>query len=53
MTSQEIKALTGQYIMNTYGRFPVAIDHGQGATLYDPEGNAYICLLYTSPSPRD
>ena len=42
MTSNEIKALTGQYIMNTYGRFPVAIDHGQGATLYDPEGNAYI-----------
>ena len=42
MTSNEIKALTGQYIMNTYGRFSVAIDHGQGATLYDPEGNAYI-----------
>ena len=42
MTSQQIKDLTGQYIMNTYGRFPVAVDHGQGATLYDPEGNAYI-----------
>ena len=42
MTSQEIKSLTEQYIMNTYGRFPVAIDHGEGATLYDPEGNAYI-----------
>ena len=42
MTSQEIKALTGQYIMNTYGRFPVVIDHGQGATHYDPEGRAYI-----------
>ena len=42
MTSQQIKDLTGQYIMNTYGRFPVAIDHGQGATLYDPEGNPYI-----------
>ena len=42
MTSQELKALTGQYIMNTYGRFPVAIDHGQGARLYDPEGNEYI-----------
>ena len=42
MTSQEFKALTGQYIMNTYGRFPVAIDHGQGARLYDPEGNEYI-----------
>ena len=42
MTSKEIQALTGQYIMHTYGRFPVVIDHGQGATLYDPEGNAYI-----------
>lgn len=42
MTSQEIKSLTQSYIMQTYGRFPVAISHGQGATLYDPEGNAYI-----------
>ena len=42
MTSKEIMALTDQYIMHTYGRFPVAIDHGEGATLYDPEGNAYI-----------
>lgn len=42
MTSEAIKSLTNQYIMNTYGRFPVAIDHGEGATLYDPEGNAYI-----------
>lgn len=42
MTSNEIKSLTNQYIMNTYGRFPVAVDHGRGATLYDPEGNAYI-----------
>ena len=42
MTSEDIKSLTGQYVMSTYGRFPVAIDHGQGATLYDPEGNAYI-----------
>ena len=42
MTSNEIKALTGQYVMNTYGRFDVAIDHGCGATLYDPEGREYI-----------
>ena len=42
MNSQEIKALTGQHIMNTYGRFPVVLDHGQGATLYNPEGEAYI-----------
>ena len=42
MNSNEIKALTGQYVMNTYGRFPVAIDHGEGARLYDFEGNEYI-----------
>lgn len=42
MNSQEIQALTGQYIMNTYGRFPVTIDHGTGARLYDPEGREYI-----------
>ena len=42
MTSQEIKDLTQQYIMNTYGRFPVAVDHGGGARLYDPEGREYI-----------
>ena len=42
MTSQEIRTLTDQYIMHTYGRFPVAVDHGQGATLYTPEGEAYI-----------
>ena len=42
MTSEMIQNLTHQHIMGTYGRFPVVIDHGQGATLYDPEGNAYI-----------
>ena len=42
MTSNEIKALTGQYVMNTYGRFPVAIDRGEGARLYNFEGNEYI-----------
>ena len=42
MTSQEIQSLTNQYIMNTYGRFPVTIDHGEGATLYTPEGTRYI-----------
>ena len=44
MTSLEMKALTHQYVMNTYGRFDVAIDHGEGARLYDPEGREYIDL---------
>ena len=42
MTSMEMKNLTHQYVMTTYGRFPVAIDHGEGAKLYDPEGKEYI-----------
>lgn len=42
MTSEAIKGLTHQHIMNTYGRFPVALDHGRGATLYDPEGREYV-----------
>ena len=42
MTSAQVKELTDQYILNTYGRFPVAIHHGQGAKLYDFEGKEYI-----------
>ena len=42
MTSQEIKSLTNQYVMNTYGRFDVVIDHGKNAKLYSPEGKEYI-----------
>ena len=42
MTSEQIKALDHQSVMQTYGRFDVAIDHGQGATLYSPEGKQYI-----------
>ena len=30
--------------MNTYGRFPIALDHGKGATLWDVEGKKYIDL---------
>ena len=42
MTSGELKNLTHQYVMNTYGRFPVAVERGEGARLYDFEGNEYI-----------
>lgn len=42
MTSEQIKTLDHQSVMQTYGRFDVAIDHGQGATLYSPEGKQYI-----------
>ncbi len=42
MNFQELKALDHQYTMQTYGRFDVALDHGQGATLYGLDGETYI-----------
>ena len=42
MDHQELVALDHQYVMQTYGRFDVDIDHGQGATLYDLAGKKYI-----------
>ncbi len=42
MTHEELKALDGQYVMGTYGRFDVDIDRGKGATLYDLAGKEYI-----------
>ncbi|MEY8403667.1 aspartate aminotransferase family protein [Oscillospiraceae bacterium 44-34] len=42
MTFEEIKSLDEQYVMHSYGRFPVALERGQGATLWDMEGKEYI-----------
>ncbi len=37
-----IKETDKQYVMGTYGRVDLAIDHGSGSTLYDTEGKKYI-----------
>ena len=42
MTFEEIKALDEQYVMRSYGRFQVAIDHGKGATVWAVDGKEYI-----------
>jgi len=42
MTYEEIKALDEQYVMHSYARFPVALDHGQGSTVWDVNGKEYI-----------
>lgn len=42
MDFKALEALDKEYVMQTYARFPVAFDHGSGATLYDVEGKAYI-----------
>ena len=42
MDHQQLKELDKQYVMQTYARFDVDIDHGKGATLYDLAGREYI-----------
>ena len=42
MNFDQIKALDQGYVLQTYGRNQLAIDHGHGATLYDTEGREYI-----------
>jgi len=42
MTSNEIKKLDSQSVMQTYARFDVAIESGVGSTLYSPEGKEYV-----------
>lgn len=42
MNFNEIKALDEGYVLQTYGRNQVAIDHGKGASLWDTEGKEYI-----------
>jgi len=42
MTSNDIKKLDSQNVMQTYARFDVAIERGVGATLFSPEGKEYI-----------
>lgn len=42
MNFEELKAQENQYVMNTYGRFPIALDHGEKSILWDIEGKRYI-----------
>ncbi len=44
MTYEQLKNEESKYVMNTYGRFPIALDHGEGAVLWDVEGKRYIDL---------
>ncbi len=42
MNFSEIKKLDESYVLQTYGRNQIAIDHGRGATVWDTEGKEYI-----------
>ena len=42
MTAKEIMEKDSQFLMHTYGRFEVVLDHGEGAALWDVNGKKYI-----------
>ena len=42
MTFEELRELDRQYVVQSYGRNPIAMDHGQGASLYGVDGKEYI-----------
>jgi len=42
MNNKEIMDLDSKYIMQTYGRQPIALTHGEGTVLWDADGNEYI-----------
>lgn len=45
MTNKELHQLDQQYYLQTFKRYPLAFDRGQGAHLWDVEGNEYIDML--------
>ena len=42
MNFSEIKSLDESYVLQTYGRNPIAIDHGRGATLWDTDRKSVV-----------
>ncbi len=38
----ELTIKDGQYVANTYARFPIEISHGKGSILFDYDGKRYI-----------
>ncbi|WP_243438630.1 aspartate aminotransferase family protein [Fundidesulfovibrio soli] len=42
---EALKQRVGASIMNTYGRYPLAIAKGKGCSLYDLDGREYLDLL--------
>jgi predicted acetylornithine/succinylornithine family transaminase len=41
-TTSDVKALDGQYVLQTYRRQPVVFERGEGMRLFDETGRAYL-----------
>jgi len=42
---EEVRMLDAEHVMATYARQPAAFVRGEGATLYDADGEAYLDFL--------
>ena len=42
MNTQEIMNQGEEYLLHTYGRYPIVMDHGDGVRLYDTDGKEYL-----------
>ena len=45
MNSAAPAAPSSPHVMNTYGRLPMAISHGQGCRVWDVQGRSYLDAL--------
>ena len=44
MMSQKIMDRFKQFVAPTYGRFPITLDRGEGAYVWDTDGKRYLDL---------
>lgn len=42
MKANDYIEMTEEYMLRTYNRFPIVLDHGKGCRLYDCEGREYL-----------
>ncbi len=42
MNAQEVIELEQSHVLGVYGRAPFVLERGEGSTLYDSEGRAYL-----------
>lgn len=45
MTTEELIAISDQYIMGTYRRFPIVLVKGSGAKVWDSDGKEYLDFI--------
>ena len=45
MTKEAVIHETEEYVLHTYNRFPVVIDHGEGVRVWDTDGREYLDFM--------